>query len=121
MAQEMNAATIGTDTGANDLHREMAAIREDLRALRSDLGSLTATVGSHGRTRLGDAKDRLAESARQFQANVKEKAQAAYASARECTTETAEKARTEISKRPLTIVAGAFLGGLIIGRLIPRR
>jgi ElaB/YqjD/DUF883 family membrane-anchored ribosome-binding protein len=121
MAQETSAVTGNADAGTDDLHRQITALREDLQALRSDFGSMASAVGSHGRTRLSDAKDRLAESARHFETQVKEKAQAAYTTAHDTTAETAERARGEISKRPLTFVAGAFLGGLIIGRLLPRR
>ncbi len=121
MAQEMSAAASRTSTSNDDLHRQVATLREDIQALRTDLKELAATAGERGKSRLGEAKDHLAESARRLQAQVSEKAQAAYTTARDTTAETADKARTEISKRPLTIVAAAFLGGVVLGRLIPRR
>lgn len=126
MAQETSAAATRTSTSNDDLHRQLATLREDIQALRTDFKELAVTAGERGKSRLGDAKDRLAESARHLQAQVSEKAQAAYTTTRDATTETAEKARVEINKRPLTVVAAAFLGGVLIGgiflgRMVRRR
>ena len=121
MAQETSAAASRTSTSNDDLHRQLATLREDIQAIRTDFKELAATAGERGKNRLGDAKDRLAESARHLQAQVSEKAQAAYTTARDATAETADTARVEINKHPLTIVAAAFLGGILLGRLLPRR
>jgi ElaB/YqjD/DUF883 family membrane-anchored ribosome-binding protein len=117
MTQEAHAAPHNT-AGNDDLHKQLATLREDIMALRTDFKGLAEIAGTQGRNRLSDARERLTESARAFQAKAKEKAQALYSAARDHTEEAAEKARAEITERPLTAVTVAFVGGAVLGGIL---
>ena len=99
---------------------ELRAIKEDIESLRSDLKGLVRSVRSDGRNRLEGARARLLEVTH----DLEERARKQLAAARDTVREHSEKAlssgREKISERPFIFVLGAFLAGLVLGKLLRR-
>jgi ElaB/YqjD/DUF883 family membrane-anchored ribosome-binding protein len=118
MAAEAKPEMLGQSAAGGDaMQQQLRALKEDLATLRGDLKAIAGTVGSGARSRLADAKERLTVVAQ----GAKERIGDVYDGAIEHGQEVADSARGEINKRPLTIVACAFLVGVIAGGLLLRR
>lgn len=118
MAAEAKPEMLGQSAMSGDaMQQQLRALKEDMATLRGDLKAIAGTVGSDARSRLANAKDRIAVAAQ----GAKERIGDAYEGAVEHGQEVAESARGEINKRPLTIVACAFLVGVVAGGLLLRR
>jgi ElaB/YqjD/DUF883 family membrane-anchored ribosome-binding protein len=94
----------------------MHAIKRDLDALRKDLRRL------HRDSRRGieDAGERFREAAGEMTGRYEEALSGLYGRARAYGADVAKKGRARIEERPVTMLVGAFLVGLIVGRIARR-
>lgn len=123
MAEEMNADIPESKPRIlnDELRQQLAALKEDVQTLRADLRGIAGTVGARGKSRLADVKARLGETAKTVHGQAKEKFQDIYEVAREGGEQAVETCREKIVERPMTSLLVAFLGGIIVGRLLLRR
>jgi ElaB/YqjD/DUF883 family membrane-anchored ribosome-binding protein len=105
---------VQTGQGADELRQQVQTLRADLDTIRGDLKNVLRAAGARGKDKLSDAKAMLGEAC----GNISNQAKEVYDSALEHGEEAAERARSEISKRPLTIVLLAFLSGVVLGKMV---
>jgi hypothetical protein len=131
MSASQERASSASGTGASDPAarepRDPAEIREEIEETREQLGETVAAVAEKTdiKKQAQAKKDGLKEQAAAKAQDAKEKAKGIGDKAREATPESAQQgvqqARGIASENPVPMaLAGAFLAGLVVGRLISR-
>ena len=100
------------------IRSEIESLKKDLGAVRSDLKDLVEAVGASGKSRMGEARERVTGATREFESLAEERLQQACDALRKSSEELVSKGRENIEKHPLTTVAGAFVAGLVTAKLL---
>jgi ElaB/YqjD/DUF883 family membrane-anchored ribosome-binding protein len=104
----------------NTKSEEIEALKRDIAALRSDLKSLFGAVKTNGVGKLDSFKTRLRDRAVNLETKAQENLHALYGRVSQQGHEALDSTRGEVEKRPLTALAGAFVVGLLFGKLSRR-
>jgi ElaB/YqjD/DUF883 family membrane-anchored ribosome-binding protein len=106
--------TLNEALAGQEIHEEMAAIRNDMRQLRSDMAELLRTVVQAGRTETSEAGAALRDEA----AKRLERMRDALKHAREYSERAVNETREQIQQRPFLAIAGAMALGFLAGRIL---
>ncbi len=83
----------------DELHDEMEALKADMHKIQDDLRELAQTLVQRGR-----------DSAQQFQDRARAQVESSM-----------EQFHNYVEERPMAVVAGAFVAGLVFGMIFGRR
>jgi ElaB/YqjD/DUF883 family membrane-anchored ribosome-binding protein len=124
----MSAADKGsTQTTDEKASRDPAQIREEIEETRGELGETVAAVAEktdvkkQAQARKDELKGQAADKADEAKAKVKEATEKAKEAAPDSATEGVEQAQRLAQENPVPLaIAGAFVAGLVLGRLLSR-
>ena len=100
---------------------QMRAIKRDLVSLRKDLERLPSALRRDSKRRLDDTRERFWDAAGEMGRRYGESLGDFYGRARQRGAVAVERSRSSIERRPLTMLIGAFLAGIVVGKLARRR
>ncbi|SRR5690554_1403778 len=104
-----------------DGKRELHALKQDVQALRTDLKQLLRSVSNDSRNRLGDVAMRLEGMTKRWSSQAQDRMHHFIDSAREQGSQAAKQARKHVQHKPFASTIAAFVGGVIVGKLLMRR
>lgn len=109
-----------TGEKADDVKASVDSLKADVASLKEDIKGLATAMKTAGKDRLTTAKDTVIERAKAVEDAAERKVVGAYQDAREVGEHALNATRQTIEERPLTVLLGAFLGGMLFAKLMWR-
>ena len=110
METAQSQSSVGSSPEVHRLREDMRKLQEDVKGLGSSLSRISELLRERGVARGHEGMEKLSEEVREAYGTVRDRGYRARASI--------EK---EIEERPFTSVAGAFIVGIILGKLVSSR
>jgi ElaB/YqjD/DUF883 family membrane-anchored ribosome-binding protein len=105
---------------ASASREELRVLREDIERLRTDLKDLLKAAREDSTGKLEDIRQRIAQTAKDLEERAGSGMRGAYGNVRERGQTALRRGREQVQERPLTVVLGAFVVGLLLGKLLDR-